>query len=494
MDREMDKYSVALDIGASKVALLVGAHRSGGMIDIVADVIVPIEEGTILRGEITNVNAITSAIRRALNTLERDYKIRIDSATMGISGRHIVVEDIRENVNTKYYDEVTQSDIDTLQDAVWQIKPRNEHFIIDILSHEFDTDAKKRIKNPLGMESSKLYGNFTILYGPNTLRDQMNKVVERVGLDLAEMVPFAMASAEAVLSADDKELGVCLVDLGTTTTEIAIYQDSKLCYIKTLPFGVSLLNNDLKAWGVLQRFAESIKVQFGEALPEYTPVDVMIEIPVHHSVKNKHIPLRTISKIIESRMSEIIRAIKDIINEAGYDIQAGIVLTGGGAKLKNVDRLFKNRSGFLTRIGIPSERVYSDDNNIVFDTRYSTAIGVLLKAYGMNSFANVEFLTDSEEAAIEQPTEDKVRARERRERRARNRDTGGIDSRRGLFSRRKEQEFEFGYYEDEEIEEFDEEYTEEDEEREGGNEDTPKGPSMADKFWGIMIDKLVKNE
>ncbi len=490
-----DKYSVALDIGASKVALLVGLHEPDGKIRIVAGTSVPIEEGSILRGEVTNMNSVTQAIRKAIDTIENEDRIRINSATIGVTGRTLVVEDVRENVYVRYDDEITQQDIDLLKDTVSLRKPKEDHFVVDIILHEYDIDGRRSLKDPLGMVSNKLYGNFSILSAPNTLRSHINKMVSRVGIDMAELVPFAIASAEAVLTEEDKELGVCLVDLGATTTEIAIYQDSRLRFAKSLPYGVSLLNADIKTYGIMHRFVESIKVQFGEALPEYTPDNTVIEIPVHNRSHNRLIPQRTISKIIECRMSEIIRVIKDVIDSSGYNLSEGIVITGGGSKLKNVDRLFKNRTNYITRVGVPNSRVLGLENIFINDPRYATAIGILLKAYDMNSFSDIEFLEEVEEKPVAAP--------KREERRSYRDEMPKGGSKRGLFSRRKEEPI----YEEEEYDEgydddYDEGYEEEDENKyyldeeefsEESFEERDKGQNKADKFFGNFLDKLMNN-
>ncbi len=406
MEMNNEIYGVALDIGASKVSLMVGSQQKEGRIRIVAGTTVDVQEGAIRRGEIENIKEVSNAIEEAIQTIEKEDGIRIHSATISISGLYVESEEVSDGVYVKYDDEITQEDIDALNETITYHRPDDDDkFVIETILDQYIVNGKTYLKSPLGMSGNRLRGRFNILYGSSQLLKRVNRTVTRSELSVSGMVPIALATAEAVLTDEDKELGVCIIDLGATTTEIAIFQDYKLRFIKTLPFGMSLLNEDIKSYSIAQRFVEQLKVQYGEALSNYAPDNVAIDIP-SLSRNDNYIPQRTLAKIIESRLVEIIIAIKNVIAESGYDdLSEGIVLTGGGAKLKNIDKLFKNQTHLLTRIGIPSYRVDGIDNDIINDTRYSTVIGTLLKAFEQNFKSDIEFIEQVQE---EEPTTTEV--------------------------------------------------------------------------------------
>ncbi|MEG0500474.1 MAG: cell division protein FtsA, partial [Rikenellaceae bacterium] len=370
---EHNKYGVAIDIGASKVTVLVGEQREEGRIKILSGAFVPLKPDVIKRGEIENVNDVTVALRKALQTIENEDNIKVNKATVGITGLYVSCDSKQESVYVKISDEISDYDLEALAENVRRIKPKNGCSVIEIIPLEYSVDGKPSIENPLGASGNKLTGCYNIVYGDDAKLNLLKRAVARAGVEVVDIVPFSFAAAAAVLSEEDIELGVCLVDFGATTIEIAIFQDKKLRFTATLPYGAALLNNDIKSYGILQRSVESLKVQYGSAMPEYTPDDVAIEIPSISSARPKTIPQRTLSRIIEARMIEVIKGIKEVINGSGYAnrLPEGVVLTGGGAKLTNMDRLFRKISTYDTRIGIPDVRVDGIDNDIIFDTRYS---------------------------------------------------------------------------------------------------------------------------
>ncbi len=380
-------YSVALDIGASKVSILIGEKEIGGRVRIISGTSVPLKDSAIKRGEIENSLDVTKAINTLLETIKREDNIEIQSAVVAISGLTTTIDSVHESVEVEYPDEISYDDVDALYDKLGYIDPKPGHSIVDTLTHSYRIDEKSDILDPVGTAGNVLHGEFSVIFGNEGRLAALRRAITRSNIEIEAMVPIAIASAEAVLTEDDKELGVCVVDLGATTIEIAIYHNNKLRHIYSLPFGMSLLNNDINSWGVFSRVVENLKVQHGEAISNYASDCVMIEIPGVGG-RNREIPLRTLAKIIESRMSEIIRLVKDVIDDAGYlgRISEGIVLTGGGAKLKNVDRLFKQMTAIETRIGTPSIYVNGIDNEIMHDPRYATLIGVLLKSFAIERY------------------------------------------------------------------------------------------------------------
>lgn len=491
------KYGVAIDIGASKISILVGEQTENGRVKILSGTYVPIKGDIIKRGEIENVNDVTIALRKALQTIENEDNIKINRATLGITGQYVACEFKQESVYVKFPDEITSFDIETLADNVKRIKPKEGYSIIDIMPLNYSIDGKSVIENPLGASGNQLTGNYNIVYGDNGKLNLIKRAVARAGVEVVDMIPFSFAAAAAVLSEEDIELGVCVVDLGATTIEMAIYQDKKLRYTATLPYGVSLLNNDIKSHGILQRSVESLKVQYGCAMPEYTPDDVAIEIPSISSSKPKTIAQRTLSRIIEARMIEIIKGVKELINNSGFAnrLSEGVVLTGGGAKLINVDRLFRKISTYDTRIGIPEQKVDGIDNDIIFDTRYSTVIGLLLKGIERGEDMEIEFLSVEPAPAVEPPKVEPIVEKKpevKKEVEVEQPKEAPKSKKLSFFSKKKEQPVLNFQEEEEEEEEEIEEIIEEEEEvvTEAAKKDKKKTGSFFDR----IIEAIVKEE
>lgn len=503
--KDNHKYGVAIDIGASKISILVGEESDKGRIRILAGSYVPLKQDSIKRGEIDNVNEVTVTLRNALQMIENEDNIKINRASIGITGLYAINELQQESIYVKCSDEITSEDIDALTENVSRMKPKDGCVVVDIIPLNYSIDGKATIENPLGSPGNKLTGNYHIIYGDSAKLNILKRAVARAGVEVVDMVPFALAAGASALTDEDKELGVCVVDLGATTTEIAIYHDKKLRFSATLPYGVILLNNDIKSYGILQRSVESLKVQYGSAMPEYTPDDVAIEIPSISSTRPKTIAQRTLSRIIEARMIEIIKAVKEVINSSGYTnrIAEGIVLTGGGAKLTNVERLFRKISTYETRIGIPEQKVDGIDNDIIFDTRYATVIGTLLKGIERGGDMEIEFIAvpEIEPVVVERPkieepvvvaaVVEKEKEKEKEKTKEKEEETFStmIKKRTSFFSGKKERKVE-------PVLEFEEE-EEDEEEIEVEEEVVPEKPKEKKKSGGILnriIDVIVKED
>lgn len=495
--KDNHKYGVAIDIGASKISVLVGEESEKGRIRILAGSYLPLKSDTIKRGEIENVNEVTVTLRNALQMIENEDNIKINRASVGITGLYVISELQQESIYVKCSDEITDEDIDLLTDNVKRVKPKEGYVVVEIIPISYSIDGKGTIENPLGVPGNKLTCNYQIIYGDTAKLNIMKRAVARAGVEVVDMVPFALAAGAAVLTEEDKELGVCLVDLGATTTEIAIYHDKKLRFLTALPYGMSLLNNDIKSYGILQRSVESLKVQYGSAMPEFTPDDVAIEIPSISSTRPKTIPQRTLSRIIEARMIEVVKAVKEVINGSGYSnrISEGIVLTGGGAKLTNVDRFFRKISTYETRLGIPELKVDGIGNDIIFDTRYSTVIGTLLKGIERGEEMEIDFLNVEEpvvEKVVEQPKiEEPVVVEKVKETKEEEREpVATIRRRPSFFSVKKEKKVE-------PMLEFDDMEEDEEEEIEVEEEIVPEKPKEKKKSGGFLnkiIDVIVKED
>jgi cell division protein FtsA len=234
------------------------------------------------------------------------------------------------------------------------------------------------------MSGQRLEANFHIVIGQTASAKNIERCVNRVGLKVSDLILEPLASAEAVLTDDEKEAGVVLVDIGGGTTDVAVYYDGIVRHTAVIPFGGNVITNDIKeGCQILQRQAESLKIQFGSALGDIAPEDKIVTIPGISGREPKEISFKNLAYIIQSRMEEIIDTVSFEIENSGYaeKLSAGIVLTGGGAMLKHLPQLVKFKTGFDVRIGYPNEHLAADTSEEINVPTFSTAIGLILKGF-----------------------------------------------------------------------------------------------------------------
>jgi cell division protein FtsA len=232
------------------------------------------------------------------------------------------------------------------------------------------------------MSGKRLEANFHIVIGQISSARNIEKCIHRVGLQVRQLVLEPLASSAAVLTEDEQEAGVALVDIGGGTTDVAVYYDDVIRHTAVIPFGGNVVTRDIKeGCAILQRQAESLKLQFGSALGDLAHDDKVVTIPGISGRDPKEISFKSLAYIIQSRMEEIIDAVVYEIENSGYmdKLSAGIVLTGGGAMLKNLNQLVKFKTGLDVRIGYPNESLAADTPEEINQPMYSTSIGLLLK-------------------------------------------------------------------------------------------------------------------
>ena len=302
---------------------------------------------------------------------------------VGIAGQHIKSVRNRGYVNRdSYEDEITREDLKALIDDMYKIPVDVGEEIIHVLPQNYIVDNETGVKNPVGMFGKRLEANFHIVIGQISSARNIEKCVKRVGLNVNQLILEPLASSAAVLTEDEIEAGVALVDIGGGTTDVAVYYDDVIRHTAVIPFGGNVVTRDIKeGCAILQRQAESLKVQFGSALGDLAHDDKVVTIPGISGRDPKEISFKSLAYIIQSRMEEIIDAVIYEIENSGYmdKLSAGIVLTGGGAMLKNLNQLVKFKTGMDVRIGYPNECLAADTPEEINQPMYSTSIGLLLK-------------------------------------------------------------------------------------------------------------------
>jgi len=382
----MSKIIVGLDIGTTKIACFVGQKNEHGKIEILS--MGQSESLGVRRGMVSNIEqtvaSIKAAVKEAQERVEGDLTIGV--VNVGIAGQHIKSIQHRGMLmrgNTE--DLISQKDIDALIDNMHQLAMTPGDEIINVIPQEFIVDAELGVNHPIGMPGNKLEANFHIIVGNITAAKNIRKCVINAGLEVDEVILEPIASADAVLSMEEKEAGVVLVDIGGGTTDVAVFYDGIIRHTAVIPFGGNVITDDIKdGCTIMKRQAEMLKVKFGSALVAESLNNDIVCIPGLRGHDPKEISIKNLASIIQARMEEIIDLVYYEIANSGYEkkLNGGIVITGGGSQLKHITQLFEYVTGMNSRIGYPTEHLAS---NTHFDNLtspiYATGIGLVLKGF-----------------------------------------------------------------------------------------------------------------
>ncbi|MCC6599336.1 MAG: cell division protein FtsA [Crocinitomicaceae bacterium] len=371
---------VGLDIGTTKIACIVGRSNEFGKIDILG--IGNSDSVGVTRGVVSNIEKTVSSIIAAVQEASEKSGVNIKVVNVGIAGQHIKslqINGMRTRGNTD--EEITKRDIDLMIEDMYRqaVLPGEE--IIHVLPQEFTVDQEDGIKDPIGMCGVRLQANFHIITGQFGAIKNIYKCVKKAGLEVADLTLEPLASSAAVLSEEEKEAGVALVDIGGGTTDIAIFQDGIIRHTAVIPFGGNVITEDIKqGCTIMRNQAELLKVQYGSALAMENKDSEIVVIPGLKGRDPKEISLRNLSNIIQARMEEILEHVHYEVRNSGYEKQliAGIVLTGGGAQLKHMKQLVEYVTGMDCRIGFPNEHVTKTPNEEWLVPAMSTGVGLVI--------------------------------------------------------------------------------------------------------------------
>jgi cell division protein FtsA len=373
----------AVDIGTTKIVAIVGKQTENRKLEILG--MSKTASKGVKRGVVLNIEETVSAINTTVSEVKKQTGINFRDVFVGIAGQHIKSVRNRGYFNRDSYDdEITRHDIQRLIDDMYKIPIDAGEEIIHVLPQNFIVDNETGVKNPVGMSGKRLEGNFHIVIGQIASAKNISKCINRVGLNVEELILEPLASSEAVLTEDEKEAGVALVDIGGGTTDIAVFYDDIIRHTAVIPFGGNVVTKDIKeGCSILGRQAESLKVTFGSALGDLAQEDKIVTIPGISGRDPKEISFKSLAYIIQSRMEEIIDAAMFEIENSGVldKLSAGIVFTGGGALLRHLPQLVKFRTGLDVRIGYPVEQLATESIEEVNQPMYSTSVGLLLKGY-----------------------------------------------------------------------------------------------------------------
>ena len=383
MENQNENIIAAIDVGTTKIVVLVGRRDTEGHIEVIG--YGRTESKGMRRGAVLNIDEATNSIRAAVQQAEEQSGFKITNAYVGIAGQHIRSQRFTQTKNRNSANErISQADVDSLINQMREVPTEMGEEVLHILPQSYTVDGEHDISNPVGMDGKQLSGDFHIVFGQMAAANNLRQCVENNGIKVKSLILEPLASSEAVLTNDDKELGVVLVDIGGGTTDVAIFRNGQIYHTEVIPFGGNVITSDIKeSCSILERQAESLKVQFGQAIVTPDLANKSVTIPGTGGLKPKEISLVMLSKVIQARMNEIIATVKLQIDNAGLpkNFGAGIVLTGGGAMLRHVVNLFSLNTGLEVRIGVPNKIIKTDIESVTNLPSNSTSIGLLMMGF-----------------------------------------------------------------------------------------------------------------
>ena len=381
-------FSVGLDIGTTKIVAMVGEKNQFNKVKVIG--VGKSQSLGVHRGVVNNITQTIQSIKIAVDEAQLKSGIEVKEVAVGIAGQHIRSLQHSDYITRENPDEViNDNDIDKLIDQVYKLVMLPGEEIIHVLPQDFKVDGQSEIKEPIGMYGSRLEANFHIVVGQVSSIRNIGKCIKSSGLEMGDITLEPLASSDAVLSNEEKEAGVALIDIGGGTTDVAIFKDGIIKHTAVIPFGGNVITEDIKeGCSIIGNQAEQLKIKFGSAWPGENKDSEIVSIPGLRGRDPKEISLKTLSKIINARVVEIIEQAYLEIRNYGHEdskkkLIAGIVLTGGGSQLRHLKQLTEYVTGMDTRIGFPGEHLAGDSDE--YNPIYSTAVGLLMKAIENNT-------------------------------------------------------------------------------------------------------------
>jgi cell division protein FtsA len=378
----MGDYLVAIDLGTTKVVSIVGekVHNSERYRILAYDE--ALSTG-IRHGQVENIQSVVGIVQATLDNIKAMTKIsEIKDVYVGIAGLHIrYIENRTEILREKYDELITKEEVKKLESNSRKMHVNPGETIIHVIPQTYSIDDVNEITDPIGRLGSKLVGHFMLII-ENGISTQHTKVcIDRMHLSLKELVLEPIASARAILSEDEKEMGVVMVDIGGGTTDLVIYKNKVIKHTAIIPFGGNTITQDIKTGcNIPFRDAENIKIQYGSCISSMVSENSVITVPGINGREHKEISFKSLAYIIEARMAEIMDMIRYQIHRYTnnrHKLMAGIVFTGGGAQMTNLRELVKLRIGMDMRLGKPSYISENSSKDIVHP-KYSTAVGLIM--------------------------------------------------------------------------------------------------------------------
>jgi cell division protein FtsA len=377
MAKENKNLVVALDIGTSKVACLVAEVGADGSLDILG--MGSHESKGLKKGVVVNIEATVAAIQRALEEAELMADCKITSAYVGIAGSHIRSFNSTGMVAVKDR-EVGVLDVDRAIETARAVNIPTDQQILHVLRQEFIIDGQEDVREPIGMSGVRLEVKVHIVTGAVSAAQNIIKCVRRCGIEVKDLILQPLASSRAVLSEDEKDLGVCLLDIGGGTTDIAVFTHGAIRHTAVVPIAGDQITNDIAmALRTPTADAENLKIRHGVALRQLADPNQMLEVPGIGERGARSLSRQTLAEVIEPRVEELYSLVQQALRESGFEelLSSGVVLTGGSAVMRGMVELGEEIFHMPVRIGVP--RYAGGLADVVRAPRYATAVGLLME-------------------------------------------------------------------------------------------------------------------
>ncbi|MDA3880791.1 MAG: cell division protein FtsA [Prolixibacteraceae bacterium] len=383
----------AVDIGTNTVICLVGSKDEREKIDIIGHSIVA--SSGVRRGGVFNIEEVVVSVRNAVEKATRDLDFNINKLYVNVAGQNLRTVEKRLSKHIGEGKIISNADVRELFRTAKEFNPGNGDKVYHVINQSYSVDGETGIHNPIGVPGVELVAEYRLVIGPENYEQLLRASLEKAGFNLVRCIVNPIAAADAVVSADEKEAGVVVVDLGAGTTSISIYYDSVLRHLGMIPFGGNVVTRDIReGCSIVLRQAESLKVQYGAAMGENISENMVVTIPGKNGWEPKEISFKSLAYIIQARMEEIIESIYFQIEKSGFieHLGAGIVITGGGAKLEYLANLVKFKTGMDVRVGLPVNGIVNEKDKPVITPQYATAFGLLKKAINDETANNDEVI------------------------------------------------------------------------------------------------------
>ena len=382
---EKKELYIGLDIGTTKIVAMIGVINEYDKLKIIG--VGKSKSLGVHRGVVNNISQTIQSIQSAINEAENNSNEKIDKVIVGIAGQHIRSLQHSDYITRENSDEVIDiQDIEKVINQVYKLVMMPGEEIIHVLPQEFKIDGQSEIKEPVGMFGGRLEANFHVVVGQVSSIKNIARCVKSSGIDFDGITLEPLASADAVLSKEEKEAGVALIDIGGGTTDLAIFKDGIIRHTSVIPFGGNIITDDIKeGCSIIEKQAELLKIKFGSAWPGENKDNEIVSIPGLRGRDPKEISLKNLSKIIHARVVEIIEQVYMEIKNYGHEDQkkkliAGVVLTGGGSQLKHLKQLVEYVTGMDTRIGLPNEHLAGNNSIEISNPTFATAVGLVMNS------------------------------------------------------------------------------------------------------------------
>lgn len=394
----------AVDIGTTKIAAIVAKKSANNKVEILGIGSAP--SYGVRRADVQNILKTVEAIKTAVAEAELQSGISFKEVYVGVAGSHVKALQHRGILmRSNYHDIIDQRDLDKLKEDMYKLALPPGDTIVEVLAQEYIVDGEPGVIDPIGMPGSRIEGNFHVITGSSIAISNIKRCIEEAGLKVKDVIMQPLASAAAVLTEEEKQAGVALVDIGGGTTDVAIFIEGVIGHTAVIPFGGEIVTEDIKkGCNIMKGTAERLKIKHGSAIAEQSCINEVITIQGIESRTSKEISMMNLAHIIQARMEDILGFVSNEIGVSGLQnrLLGGLVLTGGGSKLKHIRQLTEYMTGLETRIGHPDQNLAPTDVKDVNNQIYATGIGLIIK--GMERMKYEHPTAEKVDNIVEKPT------------------------------------------------------------------------------------------